>query len=176
MTHSLTLISSESWICGCIQLFTAHQPKKHTCKNSLNHSSRGSSLRQVLPQMRSLLAKYTHHCITNGTVFGKSRFDWLSDHSPTADTRIRRLWSRAWAVKHEFCGTRHSSHHVLYFLKNHCRLYIYIRRIYTFPISIIMSSSETSNTVTKSAIEKTLWSCCVSLSLTEILPNLYLGG
>ena len=32
------------------------------------------------------------------------------------------------------------------------------------------------NTVTRFMIEKALWNCCVSLSLTEILPNLYLGG
>ena len=30
--------------------------------------------------------------------------------------------------------------------------------------------------ITKFMIEKALWNCCVSLSLTEILPNLYLGG
>ena len=30
--------------------------------------------------------------------------------------------------------------------------------------------------ITKFRIEKALRNCCVSLSLTEILPNLYLGG
>ncbi|KAM0795897.1 protein-tyrosine phosphatase-like protein [Usnea florida] len=37
-------------------------------------------------------------------------------------------------------------------------------------------SSPNGNTVTKIMIEKALWNCCVSLSLTEIMPNLYLGG
>lgn len=40
----------------------------------------------------------------------------------------------------------------------------------------IMSDPETRNIVSKAMIEKALWNCCVSLSLTEILPNLYLGG
>lgn len=39
------------------------------------------------------------------------------------------------------------------------------------------SEEETRNTIiTKFMIEKALWNCCVSLSLTEILPNLYVGG
>ena len=39
-----------------------------------------------------------------------------------------------------------------------------------------MSDPEDRNTVTRFMIEKALWNCCVSLSLTEILPNLYIGG
>ena len=30
--------------------------------------------------------------------------------------------------------------------------------------------------ITKFMIEKALWNSCVSLSQTEILPNLYIGG
>ena len=30
--------------------------------------------------------------------------------------------------------------------------------------------------ITRFTIEKALWNCCVSLLLTEIMPNLYLGG
>ena len=42
-----------------------------------------------------------------------------------------------------------------------------------------VSSSRRENAaavVTRFMIEKALWNCCVSLALTEILPNLYLGG
>ncbi|CAF9917177.1 hypothetical protein IMSHALPRED_003488 [Imshaugia aleurites] len=39
-----------------------------------------------------------------------------------------------------------------------------------------MSAPELRASITRFMIEKALWNCCVSLSLTEIMPNLYLGG
>ena len=48
-------------------------------------------------------------------------------------------------------------------------------RKYFIP-SITMSDLGSRNALMKIMIEKALWNCCVSLSLTEIMPNLYLGG
>ena len=54
---------------------------------------------------------------------------------------------------------------------HHCLLIV--SRIRT---CIAMSNPETRSSLSKIMVEKALWNCCVSLSLTEIMPNLYLGG
>lgn len=56
--------------------------------------------------------------------------------------------------------------------QNHHRLNINL----IIHIPTAMSNAEARSGLTKIMIEKALWNCCVSLSLTEIMPNLYLGG
>lgn len=56
-------------------------------------------------------------------------------------------------------------------------LHTYSLFLYIPYIPIAMSDAEDRpNAVTRFTIEKALWNCCVSLSLTQIMPNLYLGG